>query len=76
MKKIPCVFVDYRNKEQVAWWNKFGRNLVTARTIDEIVETATDKPVGVIIGITGLFSKFVINKINSMHEGELTEMEL
>ena len=76
MKKMPCVYIDYRNKEQIRWWNNIGGYLVRSYRVDEIVETATNKPVGVIIGITGLLAKFVINKINSFHEGNLTEMEL
>lgn len=75
VRKVPCVFIDYSNKEQVKWWNKIGGRLVKARLYDTIVETATDKPVGIIVVITGIFAKYVINKMNSFHK-ETTEMVL
>ena len=75
MKKVPCVFIEYANKEQVEWWNKIGGKLVRAYLYDTIVETSTNKPVGIIVTVHGLLAKFVISKMNSFHKN-LTEMVL
>ena len=75
-KTIPCVFIEYANKEHVDWWNDIGSKLVRSRTINEVVETETSKPIGVIIGITGLLASAVIHEVNSYHQGALTEMVL
>lgn len=74
MKKVNAVYIDYNNAKQVAWWNGVGRWLVTGHGIDTVVETATNKPVGVIVGVTGLLAKFVIDKINSFHGKDLKTM--
>lgn len=58
--KNNSIFIDYRNKKQVEWWNKTARKLISVRNYSEIVETATNKPVGVIIRIGGLFKNYVI----------------
>ena len=73
MKKVTCVFIDYANKEQIEWWNKIGGKLVRAHLYDTIVETATNKPVGIIVTVHGRLAKCVINKMNSFHKN-LTEM--
>lgn len=75
MKKVPCVFIEYANKEQVEWWNKIGRWCVRAVEYGEMCETATNKPVGVVYAIYGLFAKLVINKVNSFHK-DTTEVVL
>lgn len=65
MKKIPAIYIDRFNHDQVEWWNKIGRHLVKAVKYDEVVETATNKSVGVIFVVTGLLSKFVVSKVES-----------
>lgn len=62
MKKLTGIWIDYKNAEQVAWWNNVAGKLVKVRRYDTIVETATGKPVGVIMNITGLFSGWVIKQ--------------
>lgn len=71
IKKIPCVFIGYHNEKQVKWWNSIGRHLVQIHTTDELVDNETNRTIGIILGITGLFSDFVINKINSFHNEDL-----
>lgn len=68
IKKIPCVFIDYRNEAQIKWWNNIGSWLVRARQIDTVVETATNKPVGAIIAFTSPVSKFVMGKMKGFIE--------
>ena len=75
MKKIPCVFIEYANKEQVEWWNNIGSKLVRAVEYGTFVETATNKPVGMIYTVHGLLAGLVVNKANSFHK-DLTEMVL
>lgn len=56
------IWIDYSNKEQVAWWNNIASKLVRVRYYNEIVETATGKPVSVLISIGGLLKNWVIKK--------------
>ena len=56
------IWIDYSNKEQVAWWNNIACKLVRTKYYNEIVETATGKPVGILIGIGGLLKNYVIKK--------------
>ena len=56
------IFIDYRNKEQVNWWNKIASKLTKASHYNEIVETATGKKVGVLIALKGPFKNYVIKK--------------
>lgn len=62
MKKLNGIWIDYNNAEQVEWWNNVASKLVKVRRYDTIVKTATGKPVGVLMSITGLFSKWVIKQ--------------
>lgn len=57
--KRKGIFIDLRNKQHVAWWNNTARKLVKAVRYDTIVETATNKPVGVLIGIKGILAGYV-----------------
>lgn len=63
--KPTGIFVDLKNKEQVNWWNKIGNKLVKVVRYDTIVETATNKPVGVLFALKGPFAGYVIKKNNS-----------
>lgn len=65
MTKPNGIFIDLTNKEQVNWWNKIGSKLVRTVRYDEIVETATNKPVGVMMQLSGMFKDYVIKKNNS-----------
>ena len=70
--KLNSIFIDLANKEQVNWWNKWGNKLVKTVRYDTIVETATNKPVGVIFMIEGLFRKYVIMKNNQFIKNAVT----
>lgn len=56
------IWISYENKEQVEWWNKVASKLVKVAYYNEIVETATGKPVGILIGIKGLLKDYVIKQ--------------
>lgn len=56
------IWIDYKNKEQVAWWNNFASKLVRVKYYNEIVETATGKPVGILIGLGGVLKNYVIKE--------------
>lgn len=56
------IFIDYRNKKQVEWWNKIASKLAKVDNYNEIVETATGKAVGIIIALKGPFKNYVIKK--------------
>lgn len=58
--KTNSIFIDYRNKEQVKWWNEVASKLVRVCHYTEIVETATNKPVGILLRIGGLFQRKVM----------------
>ena len=60
--KLTGIWIDYKNAEQVAWWNNIGSKLVKVAFYNEIVETATGKPVGVLMNIKGLLSRYVIKQ--------------
>ena len=55
MSKLRGIFIDYRNKEQVKWWNNVASKLVRIVHYDTIVETATNKPIGVVFAVDGFF---------------------
>ena len=63
--KISSIYIDYSNKEQVKWWNNFASGLVTVTVYNEIIEVATNKPVGRLICLKGVLRNYVINKNNT-----------
>lgn len=63
--KINSIYIDYSNKEQVKWWNNFASGLVTVTVYNEIIEVATNKPVGRLICLKGVFKNYVISKNNT-----------
>ena len=63
--KPNSIFVDFSNKEQVKWWNTIGHKLVKVVCYNELVETETNKPVGVFFMLKGFLSGYVIKKNNS-----------
>lgn len=73
MKKVNSIFIDLRNDKQVKWWNEVASKLVKVVRYDEIVETATGKPVGYIFMIKGLLKGRVI-KENLKFLGKTTRM--
>ena len=60
--KETGIFIDFRNEEQVKWWNEKASKLVKVTGYRVIVETATNKPVGCLINFKGLFKNYVIKK--------------
>lgn len=60
--KENAIWIDLRNKEQVRWWNKTAHKLIRVVAYDTIVETATNKPVGYLVAIKGLFKNYIIKK--------------
>ena len=62
MKKVNSIFIDLRNDKQVKWWNDTASKLVRVVRYDTIVETATNKTVGVIFAINGLHKNRIINE--------------
>ena len=64
MKEIS-IFIELKNREQVNWWNNTARKLVKVVRYDTIVETATNKPIGVLINIKGALKSYVIMKNKS-----------
>ena len=70
------VWIDLRNHEQVRWWNKIGFKLVKCLAYDTIVETDTNKKVGYIVILKGLFKNYVIKKSNSFIEGPTVRVSI
>lgn len=70
--KPTGIWIDYNNAEQVKWWNDVASKLVKVSHYNEIVETATGKPVGVLMNITGLFSRLVIKQNSKFVENPVT----
>lgn len=64
MKKLNSIFIDLRNKEHVDWWINKASKLVKVVHYDTIVETATNKPIGIIIMIKGILKPYVIKENN------------
>lgn len=56
------IWIDYRNKAHVDWWNNVASKLVRVIQYNEIIETATGKPVGRLIMIRGLHKNRVIRE--------------
>lgn len=56
------IFIDYRNNEQVEWWNNVASKLVGVSRRDILVKTATNEPVGMLLALTGPFKDYVIKK--------------
>jgi hypothetical protein len=54
------IYIDYNNLKQVNWWNNYASKLVKVVRYNEIVEAATNKPVGVLMQLKGLFADYVI----------------
>lgn len=63
------IWIDLQNIEQVRWWNKVGHKLVKVVAYNTLVETATDKPVGYVVILKGLFKNYVIKKNNKFISG-------
>lgn len=72
MKKINGIWIDYSNKEQVAWWNDIASKLVTVKYYNEVAETATGKPVGVMIALGGVFKNWVIKENHKFIKNPVT----
>lgn len=70
--KTNGVWIDYRNKEQVAWWNNVASKLVKVVYYNEIAETATGKPVGVLFAIKGLLKGYVMKKNKEFIDNPVT----
>ena len=70
--KLTGIWIDYKNAEQVAWWNNVASKLVKVVCYNEIVETATGKPVGVLMYIKGLLSRYVIKQNSKFIENPVT----
>ena len=60
--KNNSIYIDLRNKEQVDWWINVASKTVKVVCYNDIVETATNKKVGVILMIKGLFKNKVIKE--------------
>lgn len=62
MKKNNSIFIDLRNNEQIKWWNEIGSKLVRVVNYTPIIETATNKEVGYIFAIKGIFKNLIIKE--------------
>lgn len=60
--KHTGIWIDYSNKEQVAWWNNVASKLVRVVAYSTVVEAATNKPVGIMMNLAGLFKNYVIKE--------------
>ena len=60
--KQSAIYIDFKNLDQVKWWNEIGSGLVKTLRYNTIVEAAMDEPVGVIFTIEGLFREYVVKK--------------
>lgn len=58
--KVNGIYIDYRNKKQVNWWNNYASKLVRVVRYNEIVEAETNEAVGVLMTLKGLFADYVI----------------
>lgn len=56
------IFIDFKNKEQVKWWNETGRKLVRVVYKVPLIETSTDKVVGAFLSIKGFKVNDVVKK--------------
>ena len=70
--KTNGVWIDYSNKEQVSWWNNIASKLVKVAYYNEIVETATSKPVGVLLAIRGPLKGYVMKKNQKFIDNPVT----
>lgn len=59
------IWIDLENIEQVRWWNKIGHKLVRVAAYNTLVEADTNKPVGYVVILKGLFKNYVIKKNNA-----------
>lgn len=62
--KLNSIYIDFSNKAQVKWWNEVGSKLIKVVSYNEIVETATNKPVGCLFRLKGLRKGKVIKEGN------------
>ena len=62
--KQTGIFIDLKNEEQVKWWNEYASKLVRVVRYDTIVETATNKPVGVLFALEGSLKNEIIKENN------------
>ena len=60
--KVNGIYIDYRNKKQVNWWNNYASKLVRVVRYNEIVEAETNEAVGVLMTLKGLFADYVIEE--------------
>lgn len=62
--KCNSIFVDYANEAQVNWWNSVAGKFVKVVRYNEIAESNTKKPVGVIFMIEGAWAAHIIKMNN------------
>ena len=60
--KLNGIYIDYKNKEQLYWWNNVASKLVKVRHSNKVVETATGEIVGELLALQGVLKKYVINE--------------
>ena len=60
--KQNSIYIDLNNKEHVDWWNNVASKMVRVVNYTELVETATNKKVGVILMIKGILKNKVIKE--------------
>ena len=60
--KDNVIWIDLRNKDQVDWWNNVASKMVKVVSYNTIVETATNKLVGVLFMIKGLYKNKVVKE--------------
>ena len=63
--KVNGIYIDYKNKKQVNWWNNYASKLVRVVRYNEIVEAETNEVVGVLMTLKGLFADYVIADNNN-----------
>lgn len=71
--KRNSIYVDFKNEKQVKWWNNIASRLVKVDFYNKIIETDTNKPVGVLFALkNGLFTNYVIHHNNKFLKNPTT----
>lgn len=63
--KEYSVFIELRDHKQVHWWNIVSLFVKVVDRID-VIDDVTNKTVGYIFKITGLFAKYIASKSVSL----------
>lgn len=58
------IYIDYSNRKQIRWWNRYASRLVKVKKYTEVYNGTTNEKIGAICELEkGLFNDYVMDEI-------------